>query len=194
MLQTVYDLCQSSMFTTTFPAKVSSSFFFSLGNLSLCYRRHGLSDENSARTQPKLFPLGEPWRRRLKTSRPARPLGVKKPGKRLRSIVPAITLGGPSVSNRIKTGDMIQFSFCLSVWYGKSVSLFSGSSNGLSFEQSRGKRCILPSNCYIVNFTIFSCLCYPLFISFVCCFIFFLLFLPFSHACVFVGIQEFLPS
>ena len=119
---------------------------------------------------------------------------VKKPGKRLRSIVPAITLGSPSVSNRIKTGDMIQFSFCLSVWYGKSLSLFSGSSNGLSFEQSRGKRCILPSNCYIVNFTIFSCLCYPLFISFVCCFIFFLLFLPFSHACVFVGIQEFLPS
>ena len=34
---------------------------------------------------------------------------MKKAGKRLRSIVPAITLGSQSVSNRIKTGDMIQF-------------------------------------------------------------------------------------
>ena len=192
MLQTIYDLCQSSMFTTTFPAKVSSSFFFSLGNLSLCDRRHGLSDENSARTQPKLFPLGEPWRRRLKTSRPARPLGVKKPGKRLRSIVPAITLGSPSVSNRIKTGDMIQFPFACQFGKAKVSLCFQEAVTG--FRLSKVEENGAFSNCYIVNFTIFSCLCYPLLISFVCCFIFFLLFLPFSDACVFVGIQEFLPS
>ena len=36
MVETIYDLCQPSMFTTTFPAKPGSSFFFRLGNLSLC--------------------------------------------------------------------------------------------------------------------------------------------------------------
>ena len=35
MVETVYDLCQSSMFTTTFTAKPGLSFFFPLGNLSL---------------------------------------------------------------------------------------------------------------------------------------------------------------
>ena len=32
MVETVYDLCQPSMFTTTFPDKRGSSFFFPLGN------------------------------------------------------------------------------------------------------------------------------------------------------------------
>ena len=35
MVETFYDLCQSSMFTTTFTAKPGLSFFFPLGNLSL---------------------------------------------------------------------------------------------------------------------------------------------------------------
>ena len=35
MVETVYDLCQSSMFTTTFTAKTGLIFFFLFGNLSL---------------------------------------------------------------------------------------------------------------------------------------------------------------
>ena len=54
MVETVYDLCQPSMFTTTFTAKLGSSFFFPFGNLSLCSRKHE-SDQNSERTQPGLL-------------------------------------------------------------------------------------------------------------------------------------------
>ena len=37
MVETVYDLCQPSMFATSkFTAKPGSSFFFPLGNLSPC--------------------------------------------------------------------------------------------------------------------------------------------------------------
>ena len=54
MVETVYDLCQPSMFTTTFSAKLGSSFFFPFGNLSLCSRKHE-SDQNPERTQPGLL-------------------------------------------------------------------------------------------------------------------------------------------
>ena len=40
MVKTVYDLCQPSMFTMTFPAKQGSRFFFPLSNLSLCDGKH----------------------------------------------------------------------------------------------------------------------------------------------------------
>ena len=40
MAETVYDLSQPSMFTTTFPSKQGSSFFFPLGNLPMCDRKH----------------------------------------------------------------------------------------------------------------------------------------------------------
>ena len=49
MVETVYDLCQPSMFTTTFPAKQGSSFFFPLGNLSLCDRKRE-SDQSPERS------------------------------------------------------------------------------------------------------------------------------------------------
>ena len=39
-------------------------FFFPLGNLSLCDRKHE-SDQNPERPQPMLFPRGEPWGRGL---------------------------------------------------------------------------------------------------------------------------------
>ena len=65
MVETVYDLCQPSMFTTTFTTKRSSSFFFPFGNLSLCSRKHE-SDQNPERTQPGLL-LG-------KTSRVTAPM------------------------------------------------------------------------------------------------------------------------
>ena len=65
IVEAVYDLCQPSMFTTTFPAnKTVSIFFFPFGNLSLCDRKHE-SDQNPERTQAKLFPHWEPWGRRL---------------------------------------------------------------------------------------------------------------------------------
>ena len=187
MLQTVYDLCKSSMFTTTFPAKVSSSFFFSLGNLSLCDRRHGLSDENSARTQPKLFPLGEPWRRRLKTSRPARPLGVKKPGKRLRSIVPAITLGSPSVSNRIKTGDMIQFPFACQFGKAKVSLCFQEAVTGfrLSKVEENGAFCLQTVTLSISPFSAVSVILYS-FLLCVVLFSFCFFFLLVTHVCLLV--------
>ena len=40
MVETVYDSSQPSMFTTTFPLKQGSSFFFPLGNLPMCGRKH----------------------------------------------------------------------------------------------------------------------------------------------------------
>ena len=46
------------------PAKPGSIFFFPSCNLSLCDGKHE-SDQNPEWTQPKLFPHGEPWRRRL---------------------------------------------------------------------------------------------------------------------------------
>ena len=49
MVETVYDLCKPSMFKTTFPAKPGSSFFFPLGILSLCDRKHE-SDQNPRAT------------------------------------------------------------------------------------------------------------------------------------------------
>ena len=67
MVETVYDLCQPSMFTTTFTAKLGSSFFFPFGNLSLCSRK---SDQTPERTQPGLL-LGE-------TSRVTAPINVPR--------------------------------------------------------------------------------------------------------------------
>ena len=55
MVETVYDLCQPSMFTTMFPSKPGLSFLFSFGNLSL-YDRTYESDQNPERSQPKRFP------------------------------------------------------------------------------------------------------------------------------------------
>lgn len=40
MVETVYDLFQPSTFTTTFPSKQGSSFFFPLVNLPMCDRKH----------------------------------------------------------------------------------------------------------------------------------------------------------
>ena len=40
MVETVYDLSQPPMFTTTFPSKQCSSFSFPLGNLPMCDRKH----------------------------------------------------------------------------------------------------------------------------------------------------------
>ena len=55
MVETVYHLCQPSMFTTMFPFK----FFFPFGiNLSL-YDRKYESDQNPERSQLKRFPHGE---------------------------------------------------------------------------------------------------------------------------------------
>ena len=49
MVETGYDLCQPSMFTTMFPSKPGFKFFLSLGNLSL-YDRKYQSDQNPERT------------------------------------------------------------------------------------------------------------------------------------------------
>ena len=57
MVETVYDLCQPSMLTKMFPAKPGSSFFFPLGNSSLCDRKHE-SDQNPERPNPRYFPVG----------------------------------------------------------------------------------------------------------------------------------------
>ena len=45
MVETVYHLCQPSMFTTTFPAKPGSNFFFPFGHVSLFDLKHE-SDQN----------------------------------------------------------------------------------------------------------------------------------------------------
>ena len=65
MVETVHDLRSASndYNDMIFTAKSGSSFFFSLGNLLLCDRKHE-SDENPGQTQPKVFPRGEPWGRR----------------------------------------------------------------------------------------------------------------------------------
>jgi len=55
MAETVYDLRQPSFFTTTFPAKSGSSFFFPLGNSSLCNCKRE-SDQNPEQTQPNSNP------------------------------------------------------------------------------------------------------------------------------------------
>ena len=62
--ETVDDLCQPLMFTTTLPAKPDSSVFFPLCHLWLCGRKDEIV-QNPEWTQPKLFPHGEPWGRRL---------------------------------------------------------------------------------------------------------------------------------
>ena len=62
--ETVDDLCQPLMFTTTLPAKPDSSVFFPLCHLWLCDRKDEIV-QNPEWTQPKLFPHGEPWGRRL---------------------------------------------------------------------------------------------------------------------------------
>ena len=61
MIESDYDLCQSSVFTKTFPAKPGLSFFFPLSHdLSLGSRNHD-SDQNPEQTQPKQLPQGEFW-------------------------------------------------------------------------------------------------------------------------------------
>ena len=64
MVETVYDLCQPSIFTTTFPTKPGPNFFFPFGHLSLCDRNHE-SAQNPKRPQPKLSLNGEPCGKRL---------------------------------------------------------------------------------------------------------------------------------
>ena len=59
MVETVYDLCQPFNVYNGVSHETGSKFFFPLGNLSLCGRKHD-SDQNAERTQPKLFPHGEP--------------------------------------------------------------------------------------------------------------------------------------
>ena len=65
MVETVHDLLSASndYNDMIFTAKSGSSFFFPLGNLLLCDRKHE-SDQNPGQTQPKVFPHGEPWGRR----------------------------------------------------------------------------------------------------------------------------------
>ena len=64
MVQTVYDLCQPSMFTTTFPVKPHSSFFLPLGQFITVWPQTRKWPYPEC-AQPKLFPHGEPWGRRL---------------------------------------------------------------------------------------------------------------------------------
>ena len=54
MLETVYNLFQSSMFTTMLTTKQNSTFFLPLGNLLMCNRKQE-SEQNLERTQSKLF-------------------------------------------------------------------------------------------------------------------------------------------
>ena len=60
MVKTFYDLCQPSMFTTTFTAKLGSRFFSPVGNLLLYNRKHE-RNQNLRRTQTQPFPQGELW-------------------------------------------------------------------------------------------------------------------------------------
>lgn len=62
MLETVYNLFQSSMFTTMLTTKQNSTFFLPLGNLLMCNRKQE-SDQNLEWTQSKLFFQEELWRK-----------------------------------------------------------------------------------------------------------------------------------
>lgn len=64
MLKTVYNLFESSMFTTMLTTKQNSTFFLPLGNLLMCNRKQE-SDQNPKRTQSKLFFREELWRKGL---------------------------------------------------------------------------------------------------------------------------------
>ena len=64
MLKTVYNLFQSSMFTTMLTTKQNSTFFLPLGNLLMCNRKQE-SDQNPKQTQSKLFLREELWRKGL---------------------------------------------------------------------------------------------------------------------------------
>ena len=69
MVETVHDLRSASndFSDVTFTAKSGSSFFFPLGNLLPCDRKHE-SDQNPGQTQPKLTQAISPWRALGKTS------------------------------------------------------------------------------------------------------------------------------
>ena len=60
MVETVYDLCQPSMFATSkFTAKPGSSFFFPLGNLSACESNQAKRESNQkSEPKPSYFPKG----------------------------------------------------------------------------------------------------------------------------------------
>lgn len=62
MLETVYNLFQSSMSTTMLTTKQNSTFFFPLGNLLMCNRKQE-SDQNPERTQSELLFREELWRK-----------------------------------------------------------------------------------------------------------------------------------
>ena len=64
MLKTVYNLFESSMFTTMLTTKQNSTFFLPLGNLLMCNRKQE-SDQNPKQTQSKLFFREELWRKGL---------------------------------------------------------------------------------------------------------------------------------
>ena len=61
MVETVHDLRSASNDFS------DASFFFPLGNLLLCDRKHE-SDQNPGQTQPKLTQAISPWRALGKTS------------------------------------------------------------------------------------------------------------------------------
>ena len=69
MVETVHDLRSASndFNDMTFTAQLGSSFFFPLGNLLLCDRKHE-SDQNPGQTQPKLTQAISLWRVLGKTS------------------------------------------------------------------------------------------------------------------------------
>ena len=63
MVETVHDLrsATNDYNDMIFTAKSGWSFYFPLGNLLLCDRKHE-SDQNPGQTQPKLTQALSPWR------------------------------------------------------------------------------------------------------------------------------------
>ena len=105
----------------------------------------------------------------------------------MRSIVPAITLGSPSVSNRIKTGDMIQFPFACQFGKAKVSLCFQEAVTGfrLSKVEENGAFCLQTVTLSISPFSAVSVILYS-FLLCVVLFSFCFFFLLVTHVCLLV--------